>query len=153
MSTFLRLSCVLVPFPRFHNVRLSDETSIRYYLSERFRLRFEDAGIEEMIEDVSAPEPASQETVASALPGDTDHSPSETKPSSNPSRSRGGDSQTIDTDMPLNMAMDTSLDPSAAVIRTLDGEIAGDEMEEEARNYQILLEKIETLLIRLRLDA
>lgn len=38
-------------------------------------------------------------------------------------------------------------------IRTLDGEIAGDELEGDAINYQILLGKIEGLLDRLKLDA
>ena len=38
-------------------------------------------------------------------------------------------------------------------IRTLDGEIAGDELEVDAINYQILLGKIDALLERLKLDA
>ena len=38
-------------------------------------------------------------------------------------------------------------------IRTLDGEIAGDEFAGDAVNYQILLGKIDNLLDRLRLDA
>ena len=38
-------------------------------------------------------------------------------------------------------------------IRTLDGEIAGDEFAGDAVNYQILLGKIDGLLDRLRLDA
>lgn len=39
------------------------------------------------------------------------------------------------------------------VIRTLDGEIAGDEFASDALNYQILLGKIDTLLENLKLDA
>jgi len=39
------------------------------------------------------------------------------------------------------------------VIRTLDGEIAGDEFASDALNYQILLGKIDTLLDNLKLDA
>ncbi len=38
-------------------------------------------------------------------------------------------------------------------IRTLDGELASDEMEQDAINYQILLGKIDSLLERLKLDA
>lgn len=38
-------------------------------------------------------------------------------------------------------------------IRTLDGEIAGDEFASDAINYQVLLGKIDTLLERLKLDA
>lgn len=41
----------------------------------------------------------------------------------------------------------------AGVIRTLDGEEAGDEFAQDALNYQILLGKIDTLLESLRLDA
>ena len=38
-------------------------------------------------------------------------------------------------------------------IRTLDGEIAGDEFAADAVNYQVLLGKIDGLLERLKLDA
>jgi ankyrin repeat/BTB/POZ domain-containing protein 1 len=38
-------------------------------------------------------------------------------------------------------------------IRTLDGDIAGDEFASDAINYQVLLGKIEGLLERLKLDA
>lgn len=39
------------------------------------------------------------------------------------------------------------------VVRTLDGEIAGDEFAQDALNYQILLGKIDKLLEDLKLDA
>lgn len=42
---------------------------------------------------------------------------------------------------------------SKGAIRTLDGEMAGDELEGDAINYQILLGKIDGLLERLKLDA
>jgi ankyrin repeat/BTB/POZ domain-containing protein 1 len=38
-------------------------------------------------------------------------------------------------------------------IRTLDGDIAGDEFAADAINYQVLLGKIENLLEKLNLDA
>ena len=38
-------------------------------------------------------------------------------------------------------------------IRTLDGDIAGDEFAADAINYQVLLGKIDTLLEKLKLDA
>lgn len=38
-------------------------------------------------------------------------------------------------------------------IRTLDGDIAGDEFAADAINYQVLLGKIDSLLERLKLDA
>ena len=41
----------------------------------------------------------------------------------------------------------------SGTIRTLNGDIAPDEMEQESKNYQILLGKIEQLLDRLKLDA
>jgi ankyrin repeat/BTB/POZ domain-containing protein 1 len=40
-----------------------------------------------------------------------------------------------------------------ANIRTLDGEVVGDEFDSDSINYQILLEKIDKLLERLKLDA
>ena len=42
---------------------------------------------------------------------------------------------------------------AAGAIRTLDGEIAGDEFAQDAINYQILLGKIDRLLENLELDA
>jgi ankyrin repeat/BTB/POZ domain-containing protein 1 len=38
-------------------------------------------------------------------------------------------------------------------IRTLDGDLAGDEFAADAINYQVLLGKIDSLLERLKLDA
>ena len=38
-------------------------------------------------------------------------------------------------------------------IRTLDGEVAGDEFAADAINYQVLLGKIDKLLEKLKLDA
>ena len=52
------------------------------------------------------------------------------------------------------IATQTTSDPMVeGQIRTLDGEIAGDEFAGDAVNYQILLGKIDGLLDRLRLDA
>lgn len=39
------------------------------------------------------------------------------------------------------------------IIRTLDGDVAGDEFAQDAMNYQILLGKIDHLLDNLKLDA
>jgi ankyrin repeat/BTB/POZ domain-containing protein 1 len=91
---------------------------IRYYLSERFRLRFEDTGLAED-EDGFIDEPT----------------------------------QTSDQ-INTNQVVGTTLDSfQAGVVRTLDGEEVDDEFDEDARNYQILLEKIDLLLDRLKLDA
>ena len=48
---------------------------------------------------------------------------------------------------------DPATTTTTTMIRTLDGEIVSDEMEEEARNYSVLLAKIDGLLDRLKLDA
>jgi ankyrin repeat/BTB/POZ domain-containing protein 1 len=49
---------------------------------------------------------------------------------------------------------DLTLDPFMnGEIRTLDGDIAGDEFAADAINYQVLLGKIDKLLERLKLDA
>ncbi|KAJ8067279.1 hypothetical protein OCU04_004639 [Sclerotinia nivalis] len=81
---------------------------IRFYLSERFRLRFEDSGLEEMM---------------------------------------GEDGDENGDEAP---ALDSTMNGQ---IRTLNGEIAGDEFAADAMNYQTLLGKIDTLLERLDLDA
>jgi hypothetical protein len=52
----------------------------------------------------------------------------------------------------------TPVDPASnpfmnGEIRTLDGDIAGDEFAADAINYQVLLGKIDALLERLKLDA
>ena len=109
--------------------------SIRYYLSERFQLRFEDSGLEEIMDENEATS-QSAETISKPLPLD----------------------EGIDTDPPApNLATqvnELALDPfSNGQIRTLNGDIAGDVFEQDAINYRILLEKIDQLLDRLKLDA
>ena len=56
-----------------------------------------------------------------------------------------------DVDAGIKQAINTATAESQ--IRTLDGEIAGDEFAGDAVNYQILLGKIDGLLDKLRLDA
>ena len=55
--------------------------------------------------------------------------------------------------MPNNDILADKNQLSSGTIRTLDGEIAGDELEGDAINYQVLLGKIDGLLDRLKLDA
>lgn len=45
------------------------------------------------------------------------------------------------------------IDEPTGVFRTLEGEEAGDEFAVDARDYEILLAKIDGLLERLKLDA
>lgn len=116
-------------------VELIDD--LRYYLSERFRLRFEDSGLDEMMD-----ENAAIQAVADATEGDLVDSM--------------GDF-TLEDKMPENTkAVPVSSEQqvaAAGVIRNLDGEEVGDEFAQDAMNYQILLGKIDTLLEKLGLDA
>ncbi|KAK4508343.1 hypothetical protein PRZ48_002081 [Zasmidium cellare] len=109
-------------------VELIDD--IRYYLSERFRLRFEDSGLDEMMD----------ETVAAELEGVTDEKVED---------------EGVDVTSGLTPPQDTTYntEEGQGVVRTLDGEIAGDEFAQDAMNYQILLGKIETLMEGLGLDG
>ena len=50
-------------------------------------------------------------------------------------------------------APDLELLELQGVVRTLDGEIAGDEFAQDAMNYQILLGKIDRLMENLGLDG
>jgi ankyrin repeat/BTB/POZ domain-containing protein 1 len=106
-------------------VELVDD--IRYYLSERFRLRFEDSGLDEMMnEDAEA-------QLADAL-----------------------DELGVRDDDEVAKAVEPQRDAEqhlTGVIRDLDGQVVGDEFAQDAVNYQILLGKIEALLERLGLDA
>ncbi|KAF2178683.1 hypothetical protein K469DRAFT_754310 [Zopfia rhizophila CBS 207.26] len=108
-------------------VELVDD--IRYYLSERFRLRFEDSGLDEMMDEGEA----NDDTLAEATNG------------------LAVEDEGIDVEM--KPAPDIEAQLVAGAIRTLDGEIAGDEFAQDAINYQILLGKIDRLLENLSLDA
>lgn len=107
-------------------VELIDD--IRYYLSERFRLRFEDSGLDEMMDEEAAIKLAEEDL---GLPVDD--------------VSLQGKTQVHAVPVEQQMA--------AGAIRTLDGEPVGDEFLQDALNYQILLGKIDGLLAKLNLDA
>lgn len=110
-------------------VELVDD--IRWYLSERFRLRFEDAGLDEMLDENMPPE----------LPTSTEKQPED---------------EGVDVHSGLTPPYDTGFDADAesqGVIRTLDGDIAGDEFAQDAQNYQILLGKIDNMMEGLGLDG
>ncbi|KAI9732017.1 MAG: hypothetical protein M1818_007612 [Claussenomyces sp. TS43310] len=123
------------------SIELLDD--IRYYLSERFRLRFEDSGLDEMMDEdgeISA-EAAQAISSASITKGDERSATDEAIDMSVPEAQNGFHSDAAPTTI-IN-----------GEIRTLDGEIAGDEFASDAINYQVLLGKIDTLLERLKLDA
>jgi ankyrin repeat/BTB/POZ domain-containing protein 1 len=72
---------------------------------------------------------------------------------------QSGTDEAIDVSGSLPAASNGAKGPDATnpyingEIRTLDGEIAGDEFASDAINYQVLLGKIDVLLDRLKLDA
>lgn len=114
---------------------------IRYYLSERFRLRFEDAGLDEMMMDeageFNADAAAALADQAAFLTSEQSNEVATDKNESAPGAG-GADIDTV-------QVKDT--------VRTLDGETAEDEFASDAINYQILLGKIDAMLDRLKLDA
>lgn len=126
------------------SIELLDD--IRFYLSERFRLRFDDAGLAEMIEEHEpqnyyAETPADGEQVAANL--------AELKIS-------GKDEKDGEAPTTTNIAAQqdgTVLVDQGTVIRTLDGVVVEDEFDKDAINYRILLDKLDRLLERLDLDA
>ncbi|OJD35313.1 btb poz domain-containing protein [Diplodia corticola] len=130
-------------------VELIDD--IRYYLSERFRLRFEDSGLEEMMDeqgelDLNAVVAAAN--AAAAKDGGSGAGGRELPPPPPPT----GEMKNLSLSSSDGGAL-AAAQAQAPVIRTLDGEIAGDEFAQDAINYQILLGKIDRLLDSLKLDA
>lgn len=117
---------------------------IRYYLSERFRLRFEDSGLGEMMDEEAGEEFEREDGGGDGVDGGD-----------------GGEVGKEEEDegyagSPEHAAAETAPDLEAhaeGVVRTLDGEIAGDEFAQDAMNYQILLGKIDRLLEELTLEA
>ncbi|KAF2749130.1 hypothetical protein M011DRAFT_466246 [Sporormia fimetaria CBS 119925] len=95
---------------------------IRFYLSERFRLRFEDSGFDKIMAEKDE-------------------------------KDEEGDNEDDDAPSEDELAPDLEAQIAAGGIRTLDGQLAGDEFAQDAMNYQILLGKIDTLLENLNIDA
>ncbi|KAI9737943.1 MAG: hypothetical protein M1834_009313 [Cirrosporium novae-zelandiae] len=114
---------------------------IRYYLSERFRLRFEDSGIEEMMDENDNDNVQAQE-------GDPNLNPASEKPT--PEDEAVDMSQTPQQQQQQQPPEEHLL---SGVIRTLQGDIVDDEFASDAVNYQHLLGKIDALLDKLKLDA
>ncbi|RMD42525.1 hypothetical protein DV735_g2579, partial [Chaetothyriales sp. CBS 134920] len=108
------------------SIELIDD--IRFYLSERFRLRFEDFGLD--IEEEPALADAQQQPAV--------------------------EDEGVDVSTPSNLKTAAVAVPEVTlqgVVRTLDGDDVGDEFATDAFNYQLLLGKIDALLERLNLDA
>ncbi|CEJ59696.1 Putative Ankyrin repeat and BTB/POZ domain protein [Penicillium brasilianum] len=119
------------------SIELLDD--IRFYLNERFRLRFDDAGLDELMEE--QPPPANGDGTAQ---GDDMEKIIE-----------GVEAINVANSTPVIVPEATSQQPYGYTreIRTLDGALVEDEFDEDAMNYQILLEKLDALLERLNLDA
>ncbi|KUI56081.1 BTB/POZ domain-containing protein 3 [Cytospora mali] len=115
---------------------------IRYYLSERFRLRFEDAGLEEIMDENGEIDAEAVEGIIAAN-------------EENPDMAREADIDDVGKQTPevATVAPAPVTEGGAGVVRTLEGEVVEDEFDLDAMNYQILLGKIDTLLERLKLDA
>ncbi|ETN40337.1 uncharacterized protein HMPREF1541_04613 [Cyphellophora europaea CBS 101466] len=122
------------------SIELLDD--IRYYLSERFRLRMEDVNFEDAMDEAEDVAEAQTNSLRSV----TDDGQGDGKPSAAaPLLQENG------VGVQNTTAQHAIIQTGA--VRTLDGEIAGDEMAADAINYQILLEKIDNLLDQLKLDA
>ncbi|EXJ62564.1 hypothetical protein A1O7_03002 [Cladophialophora yegresii CBS 114405] len=180
------------------SIELLDD--IRYYLSERFRLRFEDSGLEDVMDEEAAmaeavaqshTESQTQERTKnggaedahakppqplprwgtdpkhphedegvdmSAAISSTTSTPS-TASSSVPATASAAPSTSTDLDRDPNPNLNNPDQQSiqallaSGAVRTLDGELAGDEFAAMAVDYQILLGKIDRLLEKLKLDA
>ncbi|OKP13627.1 BTB/POZ domain-containing protein 3 [Penicillium subrubescens] len=114
------------------SIELLDD--IRFYLNERFRLRFDDAGLDELMEE--QPPIAQSEDIGEIT--------------------EGVEAMNVAKSTPATTSLDALTLQSNGYtreIRTLDGAIVEDEFDEDAMNYQILLEKLDALLERLNLDA
>ena len=155
------------------SIELVDD--IRWYLSERFRLRFEDSGLEDMMDEDQQQQQQQEvqkeqqeqgqnprtgdqqeqvEAAAESLPLPNWGSASIANDQQQPHDDEGVDmriSPERDCHGPASSSEATITQPGA--VRTLDGDFAGDEFAADAINYQVLLGKIDRLLERLKLDA
>lgn len=116
---------------------------IRYYLSERFRLRFEDAGLDEMMDENGEISAEAAEVLASqenaVVAGD--------ETANGTVKAENGAA------IAAKAGVAEALVNPGGVVRTLDGELVEDEFASDAINYQLLLQKIDTMLEKLKLDA
>jgi hypothetical protein len=129
------------------SIELLDE--IRYYLSERFRLRFEDTALEDVMDE--------EQAVAQAL-AESDQNDGKQNQQQQHAPVLPTDQQDVKTNTTILEVQPPTVETAEALlqtgaVRTLDGEIAGDEFAADAINYQILLGKIDALLEKLKLDA
>ncbi|CAH0022874.1 unnamed protein product [Clonostachys rhizophaga] len=108
---------------------------IRYYLSERFRQRFEDTGLDEFMDENGEIDAAAAATIAGQA-------------ATNGDATATGDGTEI-----LAAPLGEKGENGDGALRTIDGKAAEDEFASDAINYQLLLGKIDVMLDRLKLDA
>ena len=116
---------------------------LRYYLSERFRLRFEDAGLEKMM-DENAAAAIGQGIADPALNREGPHIVNDTVSFTDLTKAEVIDAHRSDGNELLFGELDA---------RNYEEETEGDEFKGDAIKYQVLLGKIDALLKRLNLDA
>ncbi|CCF32449.1 BTB/POZ domain-containing protein [Colletotrichum higginsianum] len=124
---------------------------IRYYLGERFRLRFEDANLDEMMDEEGEIDAALAETIAvqSEQQQQQRQTDGKEEPIAAPVEAASAATSVRDGE-----GGESGEDgESGQGVKTLAGEVAEDEFASDAINYQILLGKIDTMLDRLKLDA
>lgn len=107
---------------------------IRYYLSERFRFRFEGDGLEEMLDEDGEINAAAVEGLVAEGNGAREDGKEE-------GMGNGAENGKVEGS------------GAGGGFKTIDGELVEDEFASDAINYQILLRKIDAMLERLKLDA
>ena len=125
---------------------------IRFYLGERFRLRFDDAGLEELMEDEAMQQTAdataaSEKDVEKITNGVESLDIPDGNPAPLPPRTAA------EHPVHKTQTQTQAHEHAPVMIKTLDGQDAGDEFSKDAMNYQILMEKLDTLLESLDLEA
>lgn len=120
---------------------------IRYYLSERFRLRFEDAGLEEMMDEDGE---ISAQMVAALANGSADVVDGNVAAAVAQMDLKESESSEVNG---VKKSENGEVEGGNEAVLTLDGETAEDEFASDAINYQILLQKIDAMLEKLKLDA
>ena len=120
---------------------------IRYYLSERFRLRFEDTGLEEFMDENGEINADAAATIAGQAAAAVANKESNGE-SASEAVSNGDQQKTQATVVP-----DLEAAENGEAVGTLGSETAEDEFASDAINYRVLLGKIDTMLERLELDA
>ena len=119
---------------------------IRYYLSERFRLRFEDTGLEEIMDENGEINAEAAATIA----GQAANAADDVDRVSTPASAEEGKGEVKTGDALQSGTVEGINEPT---VKTIDGGATEDEFASDAINYQVLLGKIDAMLDRLKLDA